>query len=53
MWIFPYLGPDAEVVSKRSAPCVTPECDDVEWVMTTAPVGYQAVWAFGRHSGEG
>ncbi|CAK9090326.1 Protochlorophyllide-dependent translocon component 52 [Durusdinium trenchii] len=41
VWIFPYLGPDAEVVSKRSAPCVTPECDDVEWVMTTAPVGYQ------------
>lgn len=41
VWIFPYLGPDAETVSKRSGPCVTPECEGTEWVMTTAPVGYQ------------
>ena len=42
LWIFPYMGPDAETVSKRSGPCVTPECEGVEWVMTTVPVGYQA-----------
>ena len=36
------MGPDAETVSKRSGPCVTPECEGVEWVMTTVPVGYQA-----------
>ncbi|CAL1160930.1 unnamed protein product [Cladocopium goreaui] len=41
VWIFPYLGPDVETVSKRSGPCVTPECEGTEWVMTTAPVGYQ------------
>lgn len=35
------MGPDAETVSKRSGPCVTPECEGTEWVMTTAPVGYQ------------
>ena len=51
LWIFPYLGPDAETVSRRSGPCVTPECEDAEWVMTVAPVGYQAGGV--RVAGEG
>ena len=41
------MGPDAETVSKRSGPCVTPECEGVEWVMTTVPVGYQAIGGVG------
>lgn len=42
VWVYPYMGPEAEMASKRTGPCVTPECEGVEWVMTTAPVGFQA-----------
>ncbi|CAE7625670.1 PAO [Symbiodinium sp. CCMP2592] len=41
VWIFPFAGQDATTHAKKSAPCVTPEMDGAEWIMTVAPVGYQ------------
>ena len=41
LWVYPYMGPEAQLASKRTQPCVTPECEGAEWVMTTAPVGFQ------------
>ncbi|CAE7877202.1 PAO, partial [Symbiodinium microadriaticum] len=41
VWIFPFTGQDATTHAKKSAPCVTPEMDGAEWIMTVAPVGYQ------------
>ncbi|CAE7320432.1 PTC52, partial [Symbiodinium pilosum] len=41
VWIFPSAGQDAAIQAKKSAPCVTPEMDGAEWIMTVAPVGYQ------------